>query len=84
MALNLVTFKPLGRTPSSSAPRQHRLSPSKRRKRTRLPLEQVFTLVGSDVRDGGKDVGAVGCAPLDAVAVVDATLARFVVDIEVL
>ena len=50
----------------------------------RLAFEQVLRLVRGDVRDGGKDVGAVRCGALDAVAVVDAALAGFVVDVKVL
>lgn len=34
----------------------------------RLALEQVLSLVGRDVRDGGEDVGRVRGAPLDAVS----------------
>lgn len=44
----------------------------------------MLTLVGSDVRDRGEDVGAVGSGSLDTVAVVDATLAGLVVDVKVL
>lgn len=51
--------------------------------RTRLALEQVLGLVRRDVRHGRKDVGAVGRRALDAVAVVDAALARLVVDVKV-
>lgn len=34
--------------------------------------------------DGGKDIGAVGSRAFDAISVVDTTLPRFVIDIEVL
>lgn len=62
-----------------------RFAPSSSQLRlTRLALEQVLALVRGDVRDGREDVGAVGGAALDAVAVVDAALARLVVDVEVL
>ena len=50
----------------------------------RLPFEKVLGLVGSDVRDGGEYVSAMGGATLDAVAVIDATFAGFVVDVKVL
>lgn len=43
----------------------------------------MLRLVGGDVRDGGKDVGAVSSGSLDAVAVVDASLAGLVVDVKV-
>lgn len=43
----------------------------------------MLAFVGGDVTDSGEDIGAVGGAPLDAVAVVDATLASLVVDIKV-
>lgn len=39
-------------------------------------FEQMLTLVGGDVRDGGKDIGGVGGGTLDAVAVIYSTLAR--------
>ena len=47
-------------------------------------LEEMLGLVGGDVGDGGKDVGAVGGGALYTVTVVDAALASFVVDVEVL
>ena len=43
----------------------------------------MFGLVSSDVRDGCKDIAAMGCSTLDAVAVIDAALASLVVDIKV-
>jgi uncharacterized protein (UPF0212 family) len=49
-----------------------------------LALEEMLSLVGGDVGDGGKDVCTVGRAPLDAVAVVDTALAGLVVDVKVL
>jgi hypothetical protein len=36
--------------------------------RTRLSLEQLFTLESRDVTDGRKDVGTVGCGTLDTVS----------------
>lgn len=48
----------------------------------RLALQQMLGLVGSDVGDGRKDITAVCCSTLDAVTVVDATLAGLVVNIE--
>lgn len=50
----------------------------------RLSLEQMFALVGGDVGDGGEDVGAVGGGTLDAVAMIDAALACFVINVKVL
>jgi hypothetical protein len=50
----------------------------------RLALEQVLRLVRSDVRHGREHVRTVCRRALDAVAVVDPTLAGFVVHIEVL
>lgn len=49
---------------------------------TWLPLQQVLCLDGSDLRHGGEDVGAVGSCPLDAVAVVDLSVTRFLIHIE--
>ena len=51
---------------------------------TRFPFEEVLALVRGDVRDRGEDVGTVGGAAFDAVAVVDPALAGLVVDIKVL
>lgn len=50
----------------------------------RLALEEVLALVGGDVGDGREDVAGVRGGALDAVAVVDAALARLGVDVEVL
>jgi len=33
-----------------------------------------FCLIGGDVGDGGKDIGAVGSRRIDAISVVDTTL----------
>ena len=49
-----------------------------------LALEQVLALVGGDVGDGGEDVGGVCCTTLNAVAVVDASLARLGIAVKVL
>lgn len=49
-----------------------------------LALEQVLALVGRDVRDGREDVARVRGRALDAVAVVDAALARLGVHVKVL
>jgi len=43
----------------------------------RLALEQVLTLVGGNVRDGGKDIGGVRSSTLNTVSMVDTTLASF-------
>lgn len=50
----------------------------------RLAGEQMLTLVGRDVGDGGEDIAGVGGSSFDAVTVVDTTLAGFRVYIEVL
>ena len=49
-----------------------------------LALKEVFCLIGGNVRDGSKDIGAVGSRAFNAISVVDTTLPRFVIDIEVL
>lgn len=43
----------------------------------------MLALVSGNVGDGSEDIGAVGRAPLDAVTVVDSSLAGLVVDVEV-
>lgn len=43
----------------------------------------MLSFVGGDMRDRGKDIAAVSSSTLDAVSVVDATLASFVVDIKI-
>ena len=43
----------------------------------------MFGFVGGNMRDSGKDIAAVSSSTLDAVSVVDATLASLVVDIKV-
>ena len=54
-----------------------------RQNAVRFPLEQVLTFVGGDVADGGENIGAMcGCA-LDAVAMVDTSLAGLVIDVKV-
>ena len=50
----------------------------------RFSLEEMLALVGGDVGDSGEDVGAVGGGTLDAVAMVDAALACFMVNVKVL
>jgi hypothetical protein len=47
-----------------------------------LSLEQVLTLVGGDVRNGGEDIGGVCCGAFDTVTVVDTSLSGFGIDIE--
>ena len=47
-------------------------------------LEKMLRFVCSDVRDSGEDIGTVGGGSFDTVAVVDAALASFVVDVEIL
>lgn len=86
MALNLTTFKPFGRTPSRNLEGLSKWVASRERPSglTRFPLEQMLALVRRDVRDRREDVGAVSRGPLDAVAVVDASLAGLVIDIEIL
>lgn len=49
---------------------------------TWLPLQHVLGLHPGDVGDGGEDVSAVGRRPLQAVAMVDLTLASLLVDVE--
>lgn len=49
---------------------------------TWFPLQQVLCLDGSDLWDGAEDVGAVGGRPLYAVAVVDLSIAGFLIHIE--
>lgn len=50
---------------------------------TWLALQQMLGLVSSDMGHGGKDIAAVSGSTLDAVAVVDATLASLMIDIKV-
>lgn len=47
-----------------------------------LALEQMLTLVGGDVGNGGEDIAGVGGSTLDAVSVVDTTLSSLGIDIE--
>lgn len=49
---------------------------------TWLPVQHVLGLHPSDVGDGGEDVRAVGRTPLQAVAVVDLTIASLFIDVE--
>ena len=49
---------------------------------TGLPGEQVLGLEGGDVGHGGEDVGAVDDRSFDAVALVDAAVARLLVQYE--
>ena len=44
----------------------------------------MLALVGSDMTDGGEDVGRMRGSTFNAVTMIDASLARFVVDIKVL
>jgi len=48
----------------------------------RLALEEMLTLVGGDVGDGGEDISSVCSAAFYAVPVVDASLSGFGVDVE--
>lgn len=50
----------------------------------RFALEQMFAFIRGNMRDGRKNVRTMCGGALDAVAVVDSTLAGFVVDVEVL
>lgn len=50
----------------------------------RFPFQQMFALVGGDVRDSGEHVGAVRRGTLNAVSVVYPALSGFVVDVKVL
>jgi hypothetical protein len=54
-----------------------------RRDHVGLSLEQVLGLVARDLRDGGENVGAVSGGAFHAVAMVDATIARLLVQVEV-
>lgn len=47
-------------------------------------FEEMLAFVGCDVRNGGKDVGAVGSRTFDAVSVVDTAFSGLVVDVKVL
>ena len=47
-----------------------------------LTLQKMLGLVGSDVRDSGKNIAAMSGGTLNAVTVVDATLACLMIDIE--
>lgn len=49
-----------------------------------LSLEEMLAFVGGNVRDCGEDVCAVSSASFDAVAMVDAPLSCFMVDVKVL
>ena len=49
-----------------------------------LPFEQVLAFIGGDVRHGREHIGAVRRGTFDAVSVVDAALAGFVINVEVL
>jgi hypothetical protein len=50
---------------------------------TWLPLQEMLSLVGCDMRDCGKDITTVSGSALDTVSVVNATLASLMVDIKV-
>lgn len=50
----------------------------------RLPLEKVLGLVCGDMRDGRENVRTMRRGSFNTVAMVDATLPSFVVDIEIL
>jgi hypothetical protein len=43
----------------------------------------MLSFIGRDMRDGSKDIAAVCSSTLDAVSVVDATFASFMVDIKI-
>ena len=45
-------------------------------------LEQVVGFDGRDVGDGGEHVGAMGGCPLDAISVIDLTIAGFLIGID--
>ena len=47
-------------------------------------FKEMLRLVSRDMANSGKDVRAVSCRSLDTVAMVDATLAGFMINIEVL
>ena len=50
----------------------------------RLTLQQMLTLVRSDVRDGRKDIRSMCSCTFDAVSVINTALARFGIDVKVL
>lgn len=50
----------------------------------RFTLQQMLTLIRSDVRDGCENIRGMCSCTFDAVSVVNATLARLGIDIEVL
>ena len=49
-----------------------------------LALEEMLTLIGSDVRDSGENVGAVSSGSLDAISVVYTTFSGLVIYVKVL
>ena len=50
----------------------------------RFPLQQMFTLVRGDVRNGGEDIGTVGGGTFDTISMVDPSFSCFVIDVEIL
>lgn len=53
-----------------------------RRNTISLLLQQMLSLIRSDVGYGSKDIGTIGSSSLHTVAVVDATFASFIIDIK--
>lgn len=49
-----------------------------------FPLEQMFTLVRGNVRNGGEDIGTVSGGTFDTISMVDPPLSCFVIDVEIL
>jgi len=49
-----------------------------------LALEEMLTLIGSDVGDSGENVGAVSSGSLDAISVVDTAFSGLVIHVKVL
>lgn len=87
IALNLVTFNPLGSTPSSSTELDEHDTPRDRFRKffklTGFPLEKVFTLVRRNMTNRRKDVRAMSRTSLNTISMINSPLSRFVVDIEV-
>jgi hypothetical protein len=50
----------------------------------RFALQKMLALISGDMGHSGEDICTVCSTPFDAVAVVDATLSSFMIDVEVL
>lgn len=51
---------------------------------TRFSFQQVFTFIGGDMTDGGKDVGAMSSTTFDTVPVIDSSFSRLGIHVEML